>query len=225
MSGLQWRFLLFYQSRCLPPRNPALLYIHLQSCNLLEEKKKAARTEPPVLLVCDPTLEVEACPRRQRPRCDVMRPAEGGKEVVEGVLVGYVDGGEPQAHLVLVALEYVVMPDGDVEQIPRCDPRRILVIILGIRRRHLQQRRSELRYRARIRQSLRWSCTQRSAEQPGFEFLIGAERNSERVRHRNRRLPGRSHGGLCAVAPVAGSLPGDQSTVIEIGRASCRERV
>src|SRR5450755_2893109 len=213
MRSLDWRFLLFYQSEC-PSLRSARFYIHLQSDTLLCQEKQAAHQIRPVPLPCNPTSEVEPNLRRQRSRRDVMCPAERGKEVVERIFVRNVDGCEPQAHLVLVALEYVVMPDRDIEQVSRRDARRILVVVLRVRRRHLQQTRPELRYWARVRQSLRRSRPQRSAEQPRLEFLIGAERNSERIRHGNRRLPRRSHGGLGAVAAVAGSLPGDLPTVI-----------
>ena len=41
-----------------------------------------------------------------------MRAAEGGEEVVERVLVGDVDGGEVEVHLVAVFVEDVVLADG-----------------------------------------------------------------------------------------------------------------
>src|ERR1035438_1367948 len=154
-------------------------------------------------------LKVKTQFGRQRSRRDVMRPAERRKKVVERILVGHIDGRQAQTHPVLVALEYVVVPDRYIEQVSRRDARRILVVVLRVWRRHLQQTRPELRYRTRVRKSLRRSRPERSAEQPRLEFLIGAERNSERIRHGNCRLPRRSHGGLGAVAAVAGSLPGD----------------
>ena len=49
--------------------------------------------------------EVKSNLSSERTRSDVMRPAEGGKEVIECVLVGHVDGSEPQTQLVFVALE------------------------------------------------------------------------------------------------------------------------
>jgi len=43
--------------------------------------------------------------------------AEGGEEVVEGVFVGEVDGGEAEAPLVLVAVEEIVLANGGVEEV------------------------------------------------------------------------------------------------------------
>ena len=74
---------------------------------------------------------MEAQLRRQRARRHVVRSAEGGKEVIERHLVGHVDGRKPQAPLVTVAVEQVVVAHRDVEQIARCDAGRIVVIILG----------------------------------------------------------------------------------------------
>ena len=68
---------------------------------------------------------------RQGARGDVVRAAEGGEEVVEGVLVGDVDGGEAQAPLVLVAVEEVVLAEGGVEEVARGDAGRVLVVVLG----------------------------------------------------------------------------------------------
>jgi hypothetical protein len=89
-------------------------------------------------------LEVESDLGRQGARRHIVRPAEGGKEVVECVFVRDVDGGELQADFVLVAMKYVVVPHRDVEKIPRCNAGRILVVVLGVRRRHLQKRGTEL---------------------------------------------------------------------------------
>src|SRR5579864_624256 len=101
--------------------------------------------------VTNALLKVERHFGRKRARRHVMRAAKRRKEVVERVLVGDVNGRQLQAYLVVISLENIVMPDGDVEKIPCRDARRILIIILGIRSRYLQQRRSELCHRARIR--------------------------------------------------------------------------
>lgn len=60
-----------------------------------------------------------------------MRTAERRKEVVQGFLVGQVDDREAQAPLVTIAVEEVVVADGQVEKVPRCDARRILIVVLG----------------------------------------------------------------------------------------------
>jgi len=82
-------------------------------------------------------LEVESDLSRKRTRRYVVRAAEGREEVVERVLVGDVDCSELETHLVLIAAEDVVVPDGNVEKATRRDPRRVLVIVLRIRLRHI----------------------------------------------------------------------------------------
>lgn len=84
-------------------------------------------------------LEVETDFRRQRAWRYVVRAAEGGKEVVERVFVGDVDGGKLRAPFEAFAVEEVVVADRDVEQITRRDPRRVMVIVLGPRSRDLQK--------------------------------------------------------------------------------------
>ena len=74
-----------------------------------------------------------------------MRAAEGGKEVVERVLIGDVDCSELQTHFVLIAPEEVVMSDGNVEKASRRDARWVLVVVLCIRLRYLQKSGPELR--------------------------------------------------------------------------------
>ncbi len=64
-------------------------------------------------------LEMESDLSRKRTRRYVVRSAERGKEVVESVLVGYVDRRKLETHLVLVSAEDVVMSDGNVEETSR----------------------------------------------------------------------------------------------------------
>ncbi len=86
-------------------------------------------------------LEVEADLGRQGARCYVVRAAEGGEEVVQGVLVGDVDGGEAQAPAaVLFAAEEVVLSDGEIEEVAWSDARRVLVVVLGVGRRDADER-------------------------------------------------------------------------------------
>lgn len=82
-------------------------------------------------------LEVESDLRRQCTRRNVVRTAEGGKKVVQSVLVCDVDGRELETHFVFIAAKQVVMPDRDVEQASRRDTRWVLVIVLRVRLRHI----------------------------------------------------------------------------------------
>src|SRR5208283_5610829 len=60
-------------------------------------------SDPPLV------LKVEADGYRQRARGDVMRPAEGRKEVIERILVGQIDGRQAKAPFALLAVEKVVV--------------------------------------------------------------------------------------------------------------------
>ena len=60
-----------------------------------------------------------------------MRPAEGGEEVIERVIVGQVDDGELSAPLVFLSVKQVVVADGKVEQITRINTLRVFVVVLG----------------------------------------------------------------------------------------------
>ena len=84
-------------------------------------------------------LEVEAEFTRQCARRDVVRAAERGQEIVERLLVGQVDDCEPQAPLVPVTVEEVVISNGGIKQAPGSNPRRILVIILRARHRNFYE--------------------------------------------------------------------------------------
>jgi len=79
---------------------------------------------------------VEAYLSRQSARCDVVRAAEGGEEVVEGVLVGDVDAGETKTPFVLVAVEEVVLADGGIEEAALLNAGRMLVVIFRSRCRN-----------------------------------------------------------------------------------------
>ena len=62
-------------------------------------------------------LEVKADLGGQRAWSDVVRAAEGREKVVEGGFVGDVDRRETQTPLVAVALEQIVVTNGEVEQV------------------------------------------------------------------------------------------------------------
>ena len=68
-----------------------------------------------------------------------MRSTERREEIVESALVRDVYGCELHAHLVPVSVKQVVMPDRQIEQMPRRNPRRILVVILCPRRWNFHQ--------------------------------------------------------------------------------------
>ena len=73
----------------------------------------------------------------------IVRAAKRRKKVVQRIIVGQVNGGQLQAHFVLIAVQDVVVPERQVEQIAVRNARRIVVIVLGIRRGHLDERGSE----------------------------------------------------------------------------------
>ena len=88
-----------------------------EELTLQRAKKRArrARLSAPEFL----KLEAVADLPGKRARGNVVRARERGEEVVQRVLVGDVDGGKPQADLVLIAMEEVVLADGDVEEAAR----------------------------------------------------------------------------------------------------------
>src|SRR5580700_10652265 len=101
----------------------------------------------------------------------------------------------------------------------RCDAWRIVVVVLGIRRRDLYERGAKLRRGAIVRQGSSRGCTDAIASEPGLELLIGGERYAANVggdhahiRHaanedRSRAIVGRTH-------PEAGRCACDQSAVV-----------
>src|ERR1700722_4596740 len=126
-----------------------------------KNKKKAAGLRPPSGKRLP--LEVEPELRCQSPRRHVVGAAESGEEVVECVFVGYVDGRQLQAHFIFISVEQVVVSDGDIKKTSTRNARRILVVVLGVWFRHIQQGRSVLRERTRIRERNRRRRTYRSA--------------------------------------------------------------
>ena len=85
-------------------------------------------------------LEVETHFCGVRPRCDEMRATERGQEVVQRGLVRQVDDCEPQAPLVTVTVEEIVISHACIEQVPRRDARRIVIVILRSWSRYLESR-------------------------------------------------------------------------------------
>ena len=83
-------------------------------------------------------LEVEADFSGQRAWRNVVRAAERGQEIVEYVVVGYVDHRQTRAPFVAVAAgaEYIVIAEGYVEQVALLDARRVVVIVFLVWGRH-----------------------------------------------------------------------------------------
>ena len=59
-----------------------------------------------------------------------MRPAERRKKVIEGHLVGDVDGRKPQGQLLAIRAEQIVRPNTEIEEVARGDTWRISIIVL-----------------------------------------------------------------------------------------------
>ena len=63
-----------------------------------------------------------------------MRSTKRGKKVIQGILVGDIDGRHVEVYLVTIGMEEVVLASGDVKQIARRNARRVLVVVLRARR-------------------------------------------------------------------------------------------
>ena len=66
-----------------------------------------------------------------RAGADEMGAAEGGEEIIESVSIGQVDDRETQTPLVTVAVEQVVVANGQVKEMAGRNARRISVVIFG----------------------------------------------------------------------------------------------
>ncbi|MGA9243401.1 MAG: hypothetical protein WBW03_15645 [Silvibacterium sp.] len=58
-----------------------------------------------------------------------MRPAEGGEEIIEGVLVRETNGLQLETPAIAVAAEKILLTDDRVEQVTRSDALRVFVFI------------------------------------------------------------------------------------------------
>src|SRR5881296_2895272 len=80
--------------------------------------------------------------------CDEVGPAKGGEKIIERLLVGNIEDGELQCHAFAVApLEQVVRSEAEVEQVPRCNTRRIGVVV----RRSFRVKAKTLRFEGAAR--------------------------------------------------------------------------
>ena len=68
-----------------------------------------------------------------RARRNIVRSTEGRKEIVKRVFIGQINNRQTGTPLILVALENVVVPNGNIEEIAGCDAGRIVVVVLGAR--------------------------------------------------------------------------------------------
>src|ERR1019366_3780364 len=88
-------------------------------------------------------LEVEAQFHRLRARGDIVCPAARGQEVVKRGLVHHVDDGHTRAPFVPVAMEEVVLAQGEIKEVARLDPLRIVVVVFGVWSRYFEEYGSE----------------------------------------------------------------------------------
>ena len=80
-------------------------------------------------------LEMECDHSCQRARRDIVRAAERREEVIQRIVVSQIDNRDLTADFVLVAVKQVVMSESEVEETPRGDALRIMIVILLIRPR------------------------------------------------------------------------------------------
>ena len=78
-------------------------------------------------------LEVETDRRGNGPRRNIVRSAEGRKEVVKRFFVRQIDHGQAGAPLVLFGVKDVVVPNANVEKIARRNAGRVVVVVLRAR--------------------------------------------------------------------------------------------
>jgi len=120
---------------------------------------------------------VEAHLGRQSARCDVVRAAEGGEEVVEGVFVGDVYASETEAPFVLGTAEEIVLPDRGIEEISVFDTGRIVIVVACARSGNRHELRGKLRRQAYWlaigEQGIARGCLDSIADQTGLELFVG----------------------------------------------------
>src|ERR1700733_3165952 len=137
--------------------------------------RRASGCRSPAVISCG-WLEVEAYFGVQGTWGQVVRAAEGGEKVVEGVFVGDVDAGETQAPLVFVACEEVVYADGGVEDVAGGDAGWVLVVILGVGGGDAEEAGTVLGGEAlAVGDALEWCGFEAITGKAGFELLVGGE--------------------------------------------------
>jgi len=88
------------------------------------------------------SLEVKADLAGNGTRRYVVRAAKRREKVVQRIFISEVDDRQTSAPLMTIAVEQIIVTNGDVEHMPRGDTRRIVVIILSSWRRYLYEGRS-----------------------------------------------------------------------------------
>src|ERR1035437_3581027 len=149
----------------------------------------------------EPRLEVIRQFAGDGARADVVRPRERGEEVVERVLVADVDDGERRGEGALVgslAVQQVVLADGQVEQVARRDAGWVVVVVLGVGSGVREQRRGKLRTQARVRERPVGRGADAGARETGLGLLIGGELRSGGILKEDCRLTVK-RGGLWTV--------------------------
>jgi len=101
-----------------------------------------------------------------------VRSTEGGKEVVERIVVSDIDGSHGKTPSVMIAFEQIVVTDGNIEQVAGRDTRRLVVIIFSSWCGHGYQRRAELGRKTRKGQRNRWRGTRTVTSKTSLELLI-----------------------------------------------------
>src|SRR4029077_19907070 len=131
----------------------------------------------------------------------VMCSTKRRQEVIERIVVCQGYSRQLNADFVLVSAKQIVMPDRDITQVSPPDPRWVLVFVLRARRRHSNQRRSELRCRRRERQSSRRSSSDTTPKKSRLKFLVRGHRGAISD-HLHRRLTIKRGGGGAVVSRI-----------------------
>jgi hypothetical protein len=132
--------LLFYQAdSAAEDEVPSFTFIYKIS---LEHERAEGASNFRRLPLVDSRLEMESDLSCEGTGCHVVRAAECGKEVVQGVLIGQIDRGKLKADLVLVPVKHIVVSDGNIEEVTWINSLRVTVGILFPGRRYLHQSRA-----------------------------------------------------------------------------------
>src|ERR1039458_746639 len=104
-----------------------------------------------------------------------MRAAEGGKKVIQRVLVGNIDGRNVQVRLEAAGVKEIVLADGSVEQVAGRDARRVLVVVAAAGRGNLHQIRGILRGQAGCGQGIAGGCLNAIACKSSLKLFVGGQ--------------------------------------------------
>ena len=104
-------------------------------------QSKSAISEPGLyegseMAVCSQQSKCKTDLSLETARRNEMRAAEGGQEIVKRLFVRQVDRRQPQRHPLVLGAKQVIRADAQVKQVARCDPRRVVIIVLGAVRRN-----------------------------------------------------------------------------------------